>query len=86
MSNKETIVDELIHNQSYYKEILKHIQIKKDGLMIENPVEYSDEIRKQYKDTVSYIIAGIVSGKYGIAVGETLSILSEIELEEYLNV
>lgn len=86
MTNKETIVNDLIYNQEYYKEILKHIKVQKDGLIVENPVEYSDEIRKQYKQMVSFIIAGVITGKYGISVEETVSVLSDLNLEEYLNV
>jgi hypothetical protein len=84
MTNKQTIVNDLVYNNEYYKEILKNIKIQKDGLLVENPVEYSDEIKKQYKKACSFVIAGILTGRYGISVEECLEVLEDIDYEGYL--
>ena len=84
MTNTETLVNDLIQNQEYYKEVISHIKLQKDQVIIENPLEYGEEINKQYQQMVRFVIAGIQTGKYGISVEECLTVLESTNLEEYL--
>lgn len=84
MVNKELILSYMIDNHEAIKvEILGYKQRRQELYMTRDPVFYND-IKKKFKQLVSYHIAAQVAYQYGLSTEEVLIVLEDVNLEEYL--
>lgn len=81
---REKVKDYLINNREHIKELINPFTIQKEELLKTNP-ELRKDIDEQYHHFVTHIIGNDITSSIGVDLLTILSIISRVDLLDYLN-
>lgn len=85
VQQKQQVIYWLLHNQPTAREIGKMLKFQRDNLIASEPVEFHDDINKDYYESIKRLLEEEITRHMGIGTDIIREVLEDFNIKEYIS-